>query len=122
MAEFSDVQTVDSARWLHPPHETVAASVGLSSANGDDSSEDIFTSGLTYWSADMRVRLRLADPVRQEANRRRLLDALAKPGPLWDPARHPELEGEGGSAEWVRRIRLDADKASERRRRGGEDG
>lgn len=81
----------------------------------------MLTSGETHWSVDARVRLRLADPVRQEAKRRRLLEVLSRPGPLWDPTRHPELMGEGGSAAWVRQIRREAEKASERRTRGGDD-
>jgi len=57
---------------------------------------NIFTFGSTHWPSDVSVRLRLADPARQASNRRRLLDALARTGPLWDPACHPELAGEGG--------------------------
>lgn len=59
------------------------------------------------WAADaaVRLRLRLADPVRQEAKRRLLLQVLARPRPIWDPADHPELDAEGGSAGWVRKLR-----------------
>jgi hypothetical protein len=53
---------------------------------------------------------------RQEANRR-LLEALATPGPLWDLARHPELEDEGDSAAWVKQLR--GESAFEKRHEAG---
>jgi hypothetical protein len=68
------------------------------------------------------IRLRLSDVSRQEANRRCLLEALARPGPVWDPARHPELEGEGGCAAWVKQLRREAEEAFDRRTRRGDGG
>jgi antitoxin (DNA-binding transcriptional repressor) of toxin-antitoxin stability system len=86
-----ELQTVDSARFPHPLSEVVALASGPDEK--DQTQDDLmFTTGQAHWSADIRVRLRLADPVRQEANRQRLLDPLAKPGPLWDPVNHGELK------------------------------
>lgn len=122
MLELSEIQTTDSAR-------SSAALRGLPvlpgeaepASEGEGGPSDVFTPGATRWPSDVPIRLRLADPVRQEANRRRLLKALAKPGPLWDPARHPESEGEGGSAAWVKELRREAEQAF-KKRTGDKDG
>jgi hypothetical protein len=113
-----EIQTVEHARSPYPLADVIAAAPRVDEPRQEGNL--IFTAGETRWSADVRVQLRLADPARQEANRRRLLEVLSRPGPLWDPARHPELAGESGSAAWVRQVRSEAEKAFERRTRGGE--
>jgi hypothetical protein len=45
----------------------------------------------------------LIEVLRQEVNRRRLLDALGNPEPAWRDEDHPELAQ--GSSAWVRRMR-----------------
>ncbi len=44
--------------------------------------------------------------------RRRLLEILSRSAPAWDPADHPEIEEAGGAAAWVKKLLLEADKAS----------
>jgi hypothetical protein len=51
----------------------------------------------------------------REVRQRRLLEILSRNAPAWDPADHPEIEEAGGAAAWVRKMRLEADKASMRR-------
>jgi hypothetical protein len=63
------------------------------------------------------ARARLADTSRQEAKRRRLLEILGRPDPIWNPAQHPELDAEGGAAAWVKKIRREAERASVKRTR-----
>jgi hypothetical protein len=119
MSETLRIEMIDNARWLHPPTAEMSAGPIEQELSDSDDRVDIFTLGVARWSGAVAVRLRLADPARQAAKRRRLLEVLSRPGPLWDPARHPELTGEGGSAEWVSQIRREAEEASERRTRGG---
>jgi hypothetical protein len=122
VANALEIATTDSARFPYPLGEVIAVAARPTELQGPENTELIFTSGETHWSADVAVRLRLADATRQEANRRRLLEALATPGPLWDPARHPELEGEGGSAAWVEKLRGESEQSFEKRTRGGKTG
>jgi len=61
------------------------------------------------------IRARLADISRQEAKRRCLLEILGRPDPIWNPAQHPEFDAEGGAAAWVKKIRREADRATEKR-------
>jgi antitoxin (DNA-binding transcriptional repressor) of toxin-antitoxin stability system len=115
MSSTPEVQTIDSAHFPHPLGDVIA--VASRPEEPDRTERDLmFTSGKTHWSADVRVRLRLADPVRQEANRRRLLEALDRPRPAWDPAQHLELQGEdslGSPAGRARReIRISDAEAS----------
>ncbi len=63
------------------------------------------------------IRTRLADVARQEEKRRCLLKILQRPTPVWNPADHPELEGEGGAAAWVKELRREAEQAFEKRTR-----
>jgi len=51
----------------------------------------------------------------REARRRRLLAALRRGTPAWDPADHPDIEEAGGAAAWVRKLRRESDRASMRR-------
>jgi antitoxin (DNA-binding transcriptional repressor) of toxin-antitoxin stability system len=88
MSSTVELQTTDSAKFPHPLSEVVTLTSDPDE-RGHTEDDLIFTAGQARWSADLRVRLRLADPARQEANRRRLLDALAKPG---HPANHDELK------------------------------
>jgi len=47
--------------------------------------------------------------------RRRLLAALSRDTPAWDPTDHPDIEKAGGAAAWVSKLRRGSDKASRRR-------
>lgn len=49
--------------------------------------------------------------------RRRLLEALSRVTPAWNPADHPDIEKAGSAAAWVRKLRREADKASRERTR-----
>ncbi|HEV2379745.1 MAG TPA: hypothetical protein VG206_08090 [Terriglobia bacterium] len=97
----------DSARSPHPLDEVIDVVSCPEEADLESVDELELTLGGTRWSVNPGVRLRLADPARQEAKRRRLLEVLSRPGPLWDPAKHPESEGE--SVAWL----SDADAASD---------
>jgi hypothetical protein len=115
MSNAFEVQMTDSACFPRPLAEVIALTSGPDEPTR--AGELMLTSGETHWSVDARVRLRLADPVRQEAKRRRLIELLSRPGPLWDPANHPESEAEGGSTAWVRRLRRESEEAFQRRTR-----
>ena len=49
----------------------------------------------------------LADLARRELKRRRLLEILARPDPIWNDDDHPELAD--GAEAWVRRLRAEAE-------------
>jgi hypothetical protein len=118
-----EIRTVDRALSPRPLIEVLAAESSRSQReDGEEGAPSgIFTSGETHWSADVGVRLRLADVSRQEAKRHRLLELLARPEPLWDPVRHPELDIEGGAAAWVKKLRHEAEEAFEKHTRGRDD-
>jgi hypothetical protein len=59
----------------------------------------------------------LSEVAAKEVRRRRLLAALSRDTPAWDPADHPDIEEAGGAAAWVRKLRREAEKASQRRLR-----
>ena len=59
----------------------------------------------------------LSEVAAREVRRRRLLDVLNRDTPVWDPADHPDIEGAGGAAAWVKKLRHEAEKASRRRMR-----
>ncbi len=115
-----EIRTVDRALSPRPLVEVLAAESSRSQReDGEEGAPGgIFTSCETHWSADVVVRLRLADVSRQEAKRRRLLEILARPEPLWD--RHPELDYEGGAFAWVKKLRHEAEQAFEKRTRRGD--
>jgi hypothetical protein len=56
----------------------------------------------------------LVETAREAIRRRRLLAFLQSDKPAWKDADHPELKN--GSAEWVRSLRLEADKLRPRRK------
>src|SRR5579863_4029889 len=70
MSNTFEIQTTDSTRFVHSLNEVIAAA---SQPENQEQGENelTLTAGETHWSADVRVRLRLADPARQEAKRRR---------------------------------------------------
>jgi hypothetical protein len=49
----------------------------------------------------------LADLVRREIGRRKLLDIFKQEKPIWRDEDHPELHA--GAAEWVRRMRAESE-------------
>lgn len=55
----------------------------------------------------------LAETVRSELKRRRLLTFLNRPEPAWRDEDHPELAG--GSAAWVHKLRAEEETARTRR-------
>lgn len=57
----------------------------------------------------------LVEVLRQEVNRRRLLQILSSPDPIWKDEDHPELAQ--GSEAWVRQMR-DNDERLEEESRG----
>ena len=57
----------------------------------------------------------LSEVAAKEVRRRRLLAALSRDTPAWDPADHPEIEKAGGAAAWVSKLRRESDRASMRR-------
>jgi len=57
----------------------------------------------------------LSEIAAKEVRRRRLLAALSRNTPAWDPADHPDIEEAGGAAAWVRKLRRESDRASMRR-------
>ena len=50
----------------------------------------------------------LADLARRELRRRRLMEILARPDPIWKDDDHPELAD--GAEAWVRRLRAEAER------------
>ncbi len=66
---------------------------------------------------DEAIRARLADVAQQEVRRRRLLEILRRPTPAWNPDDHPDIDAAGGAAEWVRKLRSEAERGFERRTR-----
>lgn len=54
----------------------------------------------------------LADLARRELKRRKLVEILASPDPIWKDEDHPEL-AEGAEA-WVRRLRTEAEHRFEK--------
>ncbi len=66
----------------------------------------------------------LAEVIREAVNRRRLLDFLSSPEPIWKDEDHPELAD--GAAAWVREmrdedLRLEREKLGDWVGRGGHD-
>lgn len=59
----------------------------------------------------------LIEVLRQEVNRRRLLDVLSSAEPAWKDEDHPELAG--GADVWLRRMRDQDDRIEEEKRSGG---
>jgi len=57
--------------------------------------------------------------IKDEDCRKQLLEFLASKEPAWKDEDHPELTG--GSAEWVRKIRAEGERASQRRSNGKAD-
>lgn len=55
----------------------------------------------------------LAEVLRQEVNRRRLLQMLNDPEPIWKDEDHPELKD--GAETWVRRMRDEDQRQAEER-------
>jgi hypothetical protein len=64
-----------------------------------------------------RKRSAFLSEVAAKEVRRRLLAALSRETPAWDPADHPDIEKAGSAAAWVRKLQREADKASRRRMR-----
>ena len=57
----------------------------------------------------------IVETARDAVRRKRLLKFLRSKGPAWKDENHPELAG--GSAKWVRKIRAEGERASQRRSR-----
>jgi hypothetical protein len=57
----------------------------------------------------------IVETARDAVRRQRLLRFLQSKGPAWKDENHPELAG--GSAKWVRKIRAEGERASQRRSR-----
>jgi hypothetical protein len=62
-----------------------------------------------------RKRTAFPSEVAAREARRRLLAALSRDTPAWDPADHPDIEEAGGAAAWVTKLRRESDRASMRR-------
>jgi Arc/MetJ-type ribon-helix-helix transcriptional regulator len=50
----------------------------------------------------------LAEVATREVKRRKLIELLEQPGPIWKSEDHPELKG--GAAAWVRKMRREDEK------------
>jgi hypothetical protein len=72
------------------------------------------TVGFAQW---IQTPERAEELVRQETKRCRLLEILGRPAPIWNSGDHPEIEAQGGSAAWVKRMRREAEEAFEKRTR-----
>ena len=57
----------------------------------------------------------LADLARRELKRRRLMEILAHPDPIWKDDDHPELAD--GDEAWVRRLRAEAEHRFQRQQK-----
>jgi hypothetical protein len=57
----------------------------------------------------------IVETARDAVRRKRLLQFLRSKEPAWKDENHPELVG--GSAKWVRKIRAEGERASQRRSR-----
>jgi hypothetical protein len=57
----------------------------------------------------------LADLARRELKRRRLMEILARPDPIWKDDDHPELAD--GAESWVRRLRAEAEHRFQRQQK-----
>jgi hypothetical protein len=66
-------------------------------------------------SREDAIRARLADTAAQGARRRRLEEILKRPTPAWNPDDHPEIDAAGGAAEWVMKMRAEAELGFRRR-------
>ena len=55
----------------------------------------------------------IEETAREAVRRKRLLQFLRTKEPAWKAENHPELAG--GSAKWVRKIRAEGERASQRR-------
>jgi hypothetical protein len=66
---------------------------------------------------DDAIRARLADVARQDEKRRRLSAFFERDTPAWNPDDHPDIDAAGGAAEWVRKLRSEAEQGFKRRTR-----
>lgn len=58
----------------------------------------------------------IVETARNEVRRKKLLDFLSSDEPAWKDENHPELAD--GAAKWVRKLRAESDRASQKRLRG----
>lgn len=58
----------------------------------------------------------IVETARNEVRRKRLLDFLSNDEPAWKDENHPELAE--GAAKWVRKLRAESDRASQKRLKG----
>ena len=58
----------------------------------------------------------IVETAREAVRRKRLLRFLRSDEPAWKAENHPELAK--GAAEWVRKLRADSERASQRRLKG----
>lgn len=58
----------------------------------------------------------IVETARNEVRRKKLLDFLSSNEPAWKDENHPELAD--GAAKWVRKLRAESDRASQKRLRG----
>ena len=58
----------------------------------------------------------IVETARNEVRRKKLLDFLSNDEPAWKDENHPELAD--GAAKWVRKLRAESDRASQKRLKG----
>jgi hypothetical protein len=58
----------------------------------------------------------LVETARHEVRRKKLLQFLDNDEPAWKDENHPELAN--GSAEWVRKLRAESERATQKRLKG----